>query len=217
MKGTFLVKRARPDLEPGFVFLSSRVRASMKQDWSKLVKIMSFVLGTKDKTLMLSADDSHHLHCHVDAAFGVHPDMKSHTSGVFSMGFGAMLSSSTKQKANPRSSMEAELIAIDDKTSKVAWSKRFTEVQGFKVNLNIVFQDNMSAIKFIENGKLSSGKITRHFDIRMFHVTDLISRKKVSIKHCPTGKMFADHLSKPLVGKLSHTMRSNIMNISFRE
>ena len=32
VKVTFLVKRARPDLEPGFGFSSSRVKAPTKQD-----------------------------------------------------------------------------------------------------------------------------------------------------------------------------------------
>ena len=89
MKGTFLVKRARPDLEPGFGFFSSRVRSSTQQDWSKIAKNMSFVLGSKDEMLTLSADHSQNLHCHIDAALGVYPDMKTHTSGTFSMGFGA--------------------------------------------------------------------------------------------------------------------------------
>ena len=93
---------------------------------------------------------------------------------------------------NSRSSTEAELIAVDDKMSKVAWSKRLTGAQGFKVNLTIVFQDSTSTIKLAQNGNLSSVKRTCHFVILLFHVTDLISRKEVTIKYFPTGKMLAD-------------------------
>ena len=78
------------------------------------------MLGTKDETLTSSADDSQNLHWHIDAALGAHPDMKSHTSSTLSMGFGATSSSSTKQKASSISSMEEELIAVDDKLSKVS-------------------------------------------------------------------------------------------------
>ena len=73
--------------------------------------------------------------------------MRSHAGGTFSMGFGATSSSPTKQKVNSRSSTEADLIAVDDNISKVMWHKRFTEAQGFKVNLNIIFQDDTSTIK----------------------------------------------------------------------
>ena len=95
--------------------------------------------------------------------------------------------------------------------------KRFTEAQGFKVNLTIVFQNNASTIKLVENGKLISGKRTRHFEIQLFHVIDLINRKEVTIKHCPTGKMLGDYFSKLLVVKLFHMMRSDLMNIAFKE
>jgi hypothetical protein len=54
------------------------------------------------------------------------------------------------------------------------WSKQFIEAQGFTVNANIVYRDNTSAMKLEENGKASSGKHTRHFDIKYFYITDLI-------------------------------------------
>jgi len=34
----------------------------------------------------------------MDAAFAVHPDMKSHTGAVFTFGKGAIISDSSKQK-----------------------------------------------------------------------------------------------------------------------
>ena len=204
-------------MEPGFEFLSSRAKAPTKQDWSKLVKVMSFMMGTTNEVLTLSADDSQNLHWHTDAAFGVYPGMRSYSDGTFSMGFGVMSSSSTKQKVKSRSLTEVELIAVDNKTSKVVWSKRFTEAQGFKVKLTIVFQDNASTIKLAENGKLRSGKKTRHFDMRLFHVTDLINRKEVAIKHYPNGKMLADYFSKLLVGKLFRMMRSDAVDVAFKE
>ena len=64
---------------------------------------------------------------------------------------------------------------------------------------------------------MSSGKRTRLFEIRLFHVADLISWKEVTIKNYPTGKILADYLSKPLVRKLLRMMRKDIMSIAFRE
>ena len=46
----------------------------------------------------------------VDAAYAVHPDMKSHTGGITSFGLGGFMGQSTKQKLNTKSSTEAELI-----------------------------------------------------------------------------------------------------------
>ena len=72
---------------------------------------MSFVLGKKDEVLPLSAEDSQHLHWHADTAFGVHPEIRINAGIKFIIGFWKMLSSSTKQKLNSRSSMEVKLIA----------------------------------------------------------------------------------------------------------
>ena len=132
--------------------------------------------------LTLEADDTNTLTWYINAAFAVHGDMKSHTGAIFTMGKGAILSSSTKQKVNLRSSTESEIIGVDDKISKVLWMKRFLEWQGFAVKLNIIYQDNTSSMKLEENGKASSGRRTRHFDIRYFYVTDLVGRKEVKIE-----------------------------------
>ena len=119
MKGMFLVKRARPDLEPGFAFLSTRVKCSTEEDWSKLVKIMNFLKVTKNDILTLEADDTGNLYWHLDAAFAVHQDMKGHMGATFSLGCGGIDNGSTKQKINSRSSTKAELVGVDDKISKI--------------------------------------------------------------------------------------------------
>ena len=91
-----MFKRAKTDLEPVFGFTSSRVRLSTQQDWSTLVKLMTFILGTKDEVMALSADDSQNFHCYIDAAFRVRPGVRSHTGRKFSIVYGDVSSSSTK-------------------------------------------------------------------------------------------------------------------------
>ena len=148
------------------------------------------------------------------ASFTVHPDMKLHAGSTFTLGKGSALSSSTKQKVNARSTTESELIAADDNIAKCMWTRRFIEHQGFKVTLNIIYQDNSSTIKLINNGKASSGKRTRHFDIRLFYVHDLVGRDQVKVECCPSDKMLADCISKPLVGALFKRMRKEILNVT---
>jgi hypothetical protein len=214
MKAMFLCKRARPDIDQAIAFLSSRVNYANEGDWKKLLRVMGFLKGTIDNVLTLEADDTNTLTWYIDVAFAVHGDMKSHTGAVFTMGKGAILSSSTKQKVNSRSSTESELIGVDDKIAKVLWMKRFLEWQDFKVTLNIIYQDNTSSIKLEENGKESSGKRTRHFDIKHFYVTDLVGRDEVKIEYCSTDEMIADYNTKPLVGGKFKLFRDLIMNLS---
>ena len=127
MKAMFLCKRARPNIEPGVSYLSTRTTKPDESDWAKLLRVMGFLKGTKDDVLTLEADDAQTLYWYIDAAFGVHPDMKSHSGLAFTLGKGAIISSSRKQKVNSRSSTEAELNATDDMISKIIRVKKFLE------------------------------------------------------------------------------------------
>ena len=201
MKAMFLCKRARPDIEPAVSFLATRTASPNEDDWNKLLKVLSFLNSTIDDVLKIAADEFTKLHWYIDASFAVHPDMKSHTGSIFTLGYGAIISASTKQKVNSRSSTEAELNGVDDRISKVLWTKRFIESQGHKVQLNVIYQDNTSTIKLQENGKASCGKRTRHFDIKLFYITDLIGRDEVQVEYCPTDMMIADYRTKRTTGR----------------
>ena len=160
----------------------------------------------------MRADDTQTIKWHVDAAFAVHKDYKSHTGATMTLGEGVLCSVSTKQKVMSRSSTEAELVGLDDVISKILWSKLFIEAQGYRVGTTIVYRDNTSAMKLEENGKSSSGKRTRHFNIKYFYITDLIQRKQVQIEYCPTDAMIADYMTKPLVGAKFLQFRDLIMH-----
>jgi hypothetical protein len=149
---------------------------------------------------------------HVDASFAVHNDKRSHTGATMTLGGGSIISVSTKQKVNTLSSTEAELVSIDDVISKVLWTRLFLKEQGWKFNQNIIMPDNLSSMKLETNGKLSSGKPTRHFDIKCFYITDLIEQKVVTIQYCPTESMVADYTTKPLLGAKFQKFRKAIMN-----
>ena len=127
MKMMFLCKRARPDIEPGVSFLSTRTTKSDESDWVKLVRVLEFLKNTINDVLTLEADDAQTLYWYIDAAFAVHPDMKSHSGIVYTLGKGAIISSSRKQKVNTRSSTEAEFIATDDMIAKIMKVKKFLE------------------------------------------------------------------------------------------
>ena len=174
---------------------------------------MDFLKRTENESLTLVLDDTRSVTWSIDAAFAVHPDMKSHTGMTMKMGQGAITSLSRKQKLNTRSSMEAELVAVDDCMSQAPWTKHFLDAQGHHTEAHIVLQDNESAIKLENNGHKSMGQHSRHIEIRCFFVTDQVQRGNVQIKYCPTDKMEGDCLSKPLQGSKFSEHRLLIMNL----
>ena len=142
--------------------------------------------------------------------------MKSHTGGTFSLGKGSVYSLSQKQRLNTKSSTEAELVGVDDGMPLVVWTRNFITAQGYKVKDNVVYQDNQSAMLLEKNGRASSGRRTRHIDIRYFFVTDRVKHGEMRIEYCPTGDMVADFFTKPLQGSLFRKLRAIILNIPGR-
>jgi hypothetical protein len=127
------------------------------------------------------------------------------------LGGGAAQSISRKQKLNTRSSTEAELVGADDAATMILWTKLFMEAQGYHIEKNILYQDNKSTILLENNGKRSSSKHTRVFNIRYFFLTDQVEKGNLKIEYCPTTEMWGDFMSKPLQGKLFQKFKKEIM------
>ena len=210
-KGLFACKRARLDIHTAITLLCTRVKSPNQNDWNKLVRLMKYCNGTRDDKLILSTDNLHVIKWYVDASFGVHVDKKSHTGGIMTYGGGAAQSISRKQKLNTRSSCEAELVGADDAATMILWTKMFMEAQGHTIEKNILYQDNKSTILLENNGKRSSSKRTRAFDIRYFFLTDQVEKGNLKIEYCPTTEMWGDYMSKPLQGKLFQKFKKLIM------
>jgi hypothetical protein len=66
----------------------------------------------------------------------------------------------------------------------------------------------------MKNGRLSSGKGTKHLDIRYFWVKDLLERGVIRIEHCSTEDIVADFFTKSLQGKKFRIMKDLILNRS---
>ena len=209
----YLCKRARPDIQTAVAFLCTRVNQPDRDDYKKLGRVMRYLRGSLHMPLTLEATQTNIIKWWVDASFAVHPDMRSHTGGVMTLGRGAVYSTSTRQKINTRSSTESELVAVNDVMPQILWTRRFLDAQGYGSTDSIIYQDNQSCMLLAKNGRASSSKRTRHIDIRYFFVTDRIASGDVSVAYCPTADMIADFFTKPLQGAPFRQFRDFIMNI----
>ena len=210
-KGLFLAKRARPDIQPTIAYLCTRVKEPDEGDWEKLIRLLRYLNGTQETKLVLSAEKLSVIKWFVDAAFAVHTDFKSHTGAVMTFGQGAVQSLSRKQKLNTKSSTDAELVGADDAAVMILWTMLFLEAQGYKVEKNVLYQDNKSAILLEINGKKSAGKRSRALNIRYFFLTDQVEKGNLKIEYCPTDEMIGDYMTKPLQGEKFRKFRKSIM------
>jgi len=66
------------------------------------------------------------------------------------------------EKINTRSLTEAVLVGVNDVLLQVLWKYYFMESQSYPTHPKKLYQDNMSTILLVKNGKASSSSCTRH-------------------------------------------------------
>lgn len=139
--------------------------------------------------------------------------MRSQSGRTLTLGRGSIYSSLTLQRLNIRSSTEAELVGASDLMPQILWIRYFLRTQEYDVRDNIPYQDNQSVILLETNGKDSSGKRTRHIDIRYIFICDRIASGKLFVKVCPTEDMVGDFIIKSLQSAPFRKFRDQVLNI----
>lgn len=162
----FVSKRARPDILVAVSFLTTRVKEPDEDDWNKLVRILSYLKCTPDCCLHLNCTDLTKLTWFVDGSFASHGDMRGQSGAILVTRDCAVIFKPNKQKVNTRSSTETELIAVDDLLATIQWAKSFMEEQGYNIDTEIK-EENKSTLLLMRNGRLSSGKRTKHLDLEI--------------------------------------------------
>jgi len=206
----FLAKRVRPDILTAVSFLSTRVREPDVDDLAKLGRVLKYLHRTEDLVLVLSPSGIDEVEVSVDASYGTHPDGKSHTGKIISLGGATVAAGSSKQRIVTKSSTEAELVGLSDSVGDGIGAAEFLRSLGYSVKPVVFRQDNQSTIRMAENG-LSSSRRTRHINVRYFFIKERIETGEVKVVYLPTEEMVADLLTKPLQGKLFVLLRDLLL------
>ena len=113
-----------------------------EDDYKKLTRVMQHLRCTRELTLTIEPGSN--AQWWVDSFYAVHMDMQSHTGIMMTFGKGVTYSTSFKQKINTKSSMDAELVAVNDAMGQVLSTRHFLSAQGMAVSTTTIYQDNKS-------------------------------------------------------------------------
>jgi hypothetical protein len=86
------------------------------------------------------------------------------------------------------------------------------QAQGYEVECVGLYQDNISTQLLIKNGKMSSGKKTKHVKAKFFFIKDRVNDGELKVIDCPTEEMWVGIMTKPLKGTAFQVMRAELMN-----
>ena len=73
--------------------------------------------------------------------------------GIMSLGYGVIHNKFSKQKLNTKSSTETEVVGASDYVGYTLYIKWFLKEQGYNLKHNVLYQDNMSAMKMEMNDR----------------------------------------------------------------
>jgi hypothetical protein len=198
----YIGKRVYPEILVAIAFLTTRINVVDSDDMSKLARVQGYIRNVKDRGIRLHIGNGEIIvRAHVDASYNVHVDGKSHTGCVVTVGDGgAIYFRSAKQKIVTKSSTEAELVAASDSAGVSLHIANFLRDQGYSVPPVLLYQDNKSAIALLGRG-YSTSDLTKHISLRYFWIKERTSNGEMVIEFCPTARMFANVLTKPLGGR----------------
>ncbi len=147
-------------------FLCTRVNNAAIEDNAKLNRVLGYLKGTTDRTLLLRSHKEPIIRAYVDAAYALHTDSKSHTGVVIYVGETLSYVSPRKQKCMSKSPTEAELIGLSDNLGRVDLFQEFVEFLTMrKVKTPVIYQYCQAVVSLVTKG----GGITRtkHLRARM--------------------------------------------------
>ena len=104
----FATKRATLGTGTDISCLTNRSREPDQSNWLNMVKVFKYVRGTKDLTLILSADKSGILKWYIYGSYDVKPNMRGNTGRGIKMGKLFTILASSNKKLNTRRSKKWE-------------------------------------------------------------------------------------------------------------
>ena len=147
-----------------------------------------------------------------DAAFMCHEDLRSRGGVMIMMAGGVVAAKSKKLSILCKSSTEAELVALETATDEGEFICELKRACGMETNKYDVMEDNMSVLAMVKNGRPMSQR-TRHISMRYFAVCELVKADRMELVWCPTERMLADILTKPLVGSAFNNIRNMVTGV----
>jgi hypothetical protein len=205
----FVAARVRPDILFAVNYLSTRSSCCNNKDQSSAMHILQYLNGSLDAGLVLSPSGTR-IHFYIDASFSIHPDSRSHSGYVFSLGGdtpnlgrdGAITSGTSVQRFITVSSTEAEMAAVFSLHQHFEFYRVMLEELRVATGKPIlVLQDNNAAIINYEGG--FKGR-TKPINLRYNYIRELILDNKVKLLKIDTKDMIADPLTKPFYYSAEH-------------
>ncbi|XP_071727673.1 uncharacterized mitochondrial protein AtMg00810-like [Rutidosis leptorrhynchoides] len=200
----------RPDISYAVQQVCLFMHGLLEQHLHALKRIVRYVQGTLDMGLQLYASYPTTLVAFFDADWVGCPTTRRSTSGYCVFLGNNLLSWSSKRQLTPsRSSAEAEYRGVANAVAETCWIRNLLcELHCPLTSATLVYCDNVSSVYLVSNPV--QHQRTRHIEIDIHFVRDLVAQGQVWVLHVPSRYQFADIFTKGLPFALFDEFRSSL-------
>ena len=168
-----------------------------KSHWDAVKWVLRYLKGIVSYGLCFkrSEREGNHLVGYCDSDFSGDLDKRKSLIGYCFTLFENIVSwKSVLQSVVALSTTKAEFMALTEATKEALWLKGLAEELGIEQATIPIYCDSQSAIHLTKNQGFHER--TKHIDIRLHFIRDIVASKKVVILKIPTNENPADFLTK---------------------
>ena len=188
----------RPDIAFAVSAVSRFLDRPTKEHWNAAKRILRYVKKTKNVSLTYTCSGQLEFTAFSDSDWAGDMSTRKSTSGFVCLLNGVPISWGSKlQKCTALSSAEAEYVAACNAALECVYIRDLlADLNEPQLSATQLFMDNRSAIALSYNP--IEHKKTKHIELRVHKIRELVAENSVALKWIPTSDMLADLLTKPL-------------------
>ncbi|XP_071728348.1 uncharacterized mitochondrial protein AtMg00810-like [Rutidosis leptorrhynchoides] len=188
----------RPDISYAVQQIYLFMHDPREQHMHALKRIIRYIHGTTHLGLQLYASFPTNLVASTDADWAGCPTTRRSTSGYCVFLSNNLLSWSSKRQPPPsRSSAKAEYRGVGNVVAETCWIRNLLrELHCPLTSATLVYCDNVSSVYLSTNPV--QHQLTKHIEIDIQFVRDLVAQGQVRVLHVPSRYQFADIFTKGL-------------------
>ncbi|GMF58098.1 unnamed protein product [Phytophthora fragariaefolia] len=197
----YLVCGTRLDISVAVAKLSRFLENPGEKHWNAGIKVVKYLLKTKNINILYDGALSSKLVAYSDADWAGNRDDRRSVSGMMVMMCGApVVGRSTFQKTVALSSTEAEYIALSECVKEVVWMRLLLKDLGSEqTGGTVVYEDSQGAMALAMNVGYQSR--TKHIDIRYHFICEKVATGEVKLKYVESKNQLAVFLTNGLSTK----------------
>jgi hypothetical protein len=204
----YAVVGSRPDIAYSVSLLARFMQNPGRTHWEAVKRVIRYLKGTKDAKLTIgrggtfawALEDKRErrgLEGFSDADGNSQEHRHAISGYAFTIDGGAVSWNSKKQSLVSLSTTESEYVAVTHASKEAIWIRMFiSDVFRPLTSPVLLYCDNMSAIDVAKNDRYHAR--TKHIDIRYHFIRDIINKRLIDLRYCPTEDMAADIFTKAL-------------------